>query len=87
LAICPKCGGSMEKRGKGTDHNLRIEDRSILRVRHKRRLVSKSTRPLMYVCQKCGYVEFYVPTEFRKEMKTEHEDSKRRKPHGSEYYS
>ena len=51
----------MEKRGKGTDHNLRVEDRKVLRVAHERRLVAQATRPLMYVCGKCGYLEFYAP--------------------------
>ncbi|WXG46918.1 MAG: hypothetical protein WED05_09715 [Candidatus Atabeyarchaeum deiterrae] len=62
LKSCPKCGGLMEKKGRGTDHNLRVEDRSVLRVTHERRLVVKAIRPLMYVCGKCGYLEFYVPT-------------------------
>jgi hypothetical protein len=79
----------MEKKGKGTDHNLRVEDRSVLKVRHERMLVARSTRPLMYVCQKCGYVEFYVPMGFGKATKKEGKDSERRKPtqDSDEYYT
>jgi predicted nucleic-acid-binding Zn-ribbon protein len=77
----------MEKRGKGTEHNLRIKDLNILRGKHETRIVSRSARPLMYVCQKCGYVEFYAPTEFGKEIKREHENSEKRKlQQSNEYY-
>jgi predicted nucleic-acid-binding Zn-ribbon protein len=88
LKNCPKCGGAMEKKGKGTDHNLRVEDRSLLRVRHESRLVSRSTRPLMYVCGRCGYVEFYVPTDVGRGMKRERKDGEGKKAgDGDEYYT
>jgi DNA-directed RNA polymerase subunit M/transcription elongation factor TFIIS len=89
LKSCPKCGGAMEKRGKGSDHNLRVEDRHVLKVRHERRLVARSTRPLMYVCEKCGYVEFYVPMEFGKATGRKVKDNERKGPTQGrgEYYT
>jgi ribosomal protein S27AE len=62
LKSCPKCGGLMEKRGSGKDHNLRIKNRNVLRVKHETRHITYVARPLMYACQKCGYIEFYAPT-------------------------
>jgi len=61
----------MESRGSGTDHNLRVEERSMLRGKHVRRLVAKVTRPLMYACGKCGYIEFYVQKGLDKTTKNE----------------
>jgi predicted nucleic-acid-binding Zn-ribbon protein len=78
----------MDKRGKGTDHNLRVEDRNILRVEHETRLAGRSARPLMYICEKCGYLEFYVPMKFGKSTKTERKNVEKRKVQDSgEYYT
>jgi len=43
---CLKCGGEMEERGKFYDHNLSVR--------------GWLTKPKMYVCKKCGYIEFYL---------------------------
>ena len=85
LKTCPKCGGPMEKKGGGTDHNLRVEDRSVLKGRHQTRLVRQASRPLMYVCEKCGYLEFYAQAKFSEAMKKEKKRDQKKKPTEENY--
>jgi predicted RNA-binding Zn-ribbon protein involved in translation (DUF1610 family) len=51
--VCPKCGGSIRK-GKLVAKYSAIKDIDIFfKEKEKKKLV-------VYVCQKCGYVESYV---------------------------
>ena len=80
MTTCPKCGGLMDKKGRGTDHNLRVENRDVLKAREGRTLVSQATRPLMYICEKCGFIEFYMPTRLGKPTKKNEKNNRRKRP-------
>ena len=46
---CPKCEGEMEERKGKWSHNLTVKKGTF-----------GMERPKMYVCGKCGYIEFYL---------------------------
>jgi len=47
--VCPKCNSLMERKGSRFDHTLAVKTGVI-----------GAKRPAMYVCEKCGYLEFYL---------------------------
>jgi len=48
VLTCPKCGGTMEEIS-GWSHNLVVKSG-----------ILSAKRPKLFVCQRCGYMEFYL---------------------------
>jgi predicted nucleic-acid-binding Zn-ribbon protein len=51
LASCPKCGGEMRAATGDVSHNVTVKSgHGVFDV----------NSPSMYICEKCGYIEFYL---------------------------
>lgn len=55
LSVCAKCGGTMTIKNGREDHNLLLRAGTFSKI-----------RPEMYVCEKCGFIEFYANENAKK---------------------